>query len=83
LLGEAFEYASGQTLDFLSDALESVPSEERLKAVIDAYLSPGHAARPGGGCPVAALGPELARSPEARQRLSRAVKKTYSARWHA
>jgi hypothetical protein len=51
LLGEAFEHVNRQTLDFLSDALESVPSEKRLKSVIDAYLSPGHAARPGGGCP--------------------------------
>lgn len=68
LLREALEQASGQTLETLSTALESVPEERRLRAVIDAYLSPEHAAHPDRGCPVAALGPELARAGGKSQR---------------
>jgi TetR/AcrR family transcriptional regulator, transcriptional repressor for nem operon len=74
LLAEALELAGGQTIDTLSRY--SGPNGPGLGAVIDAYLSPGHAAHPDRGCPVAALGPEVARA-EGRPRrdLARGVKR--------
>jgi len=75
LLDEAVEYADDQTLKSLSKMLESLPAEQRLSAIIDAYLSPGHAEQLANGCPVAALAPELARSKKTRQSLGHAVKR--------
>jgi TetR/AcrR family transcriptional repressor of nem operon len=76
LLGAALEHASGETLETLAKALESVPPERRLRAVIDTYLSPQHAAHPDRGCPVAALGVELARTGGTPRRdLARAVRR--------
>ena len=75
LLDEALEFANEQTLESLSKMLESLPAEQRLSAIIDAYLSPGHAEQAANGCPVAALGPELARSKKTRQSLAHAVKR--------
>jgi TetR/AcrR family transcriptional repressor of nem operon len=62
LLREALEHASTQTVDMLSKPLASVPDESRLQGVIDAYLSPAHVAHPERGCPLATLGPEIART---------------------
>jgi TetR/AcrR family transcriptional repressor of nem operon len=62
LLREALEHASTQTVDMLSKPLASIPDESRLQAVIDAYLSPAHVAHPERGCPLATLGPEIART---------------------
>ena len=75
LLDEALEYADEQTLESLSKMLESLPAEQRLGAIIDAYLSPVHAEQPAHGCLVAALGPELARSKKTRQSLAHAVRR--------
>jgi TetR/AcrR family transcriptional repressor of nem operon len=61
LLREALEHASTQTVAMLSKPLTRVPDESRLQVVIDAYLSPAHVAHPERGCPLAALGPEIAR----------------------
>jgi TetR/AcrR family transcriptional repressor of nem operon len=41
----------------------SAPEGQALRAMIERYLSTGHANSPGAGCVVAALGPELARKP--------------------
>ena len=73
LLAESLEHAGGETIDALSRHAGTDGPE--LGAVIDAYLSPGHAAHPERGCPVAALGPEVARA-EGRPRrdLARGVK---------
>jgi len=62
LVGPALERAGGQTLEMLSSVAASLQEDERFRAAIDAYLSPAHAAHPERGCPVAALGAELARS---------------------
>ena len=76
LLGQALERASFQTLETLSRELESVPPERRLDAVIDAYLSPRHAAHADRGCPLAALGAEIARGDgKSRRVLARGVKR--------
>jgi TetR/AcrR family transcriptional repressor of nem operon len=75
LMTEALERATGQTLDALSKAFEALPADQRLGAVIDAYLSPGHVAHPEAGCPVAALGPEVARAGGVlRRNLARDIK---------
>lgn len=62
LLREALEHASSQTVDMLSKPLTDTPGEDRLQTVIEAYLSPAHVAHPEWGCPVATLGPEIART---------------------
>src|SRR6266545_4873527 len=62
LLREALEHASTQTVEMLSKPLASVPDQNRLQVVIDAYLSPAHVAHPDRGCPLATLGPEIART---------------------
>jgi TetR/AcrR family transcriptional repressor of nem operon len=59
LIGAALARASRETIERLSNT--RVPSDQRIDAVIDTYLSAGHAAHPELGCPLAALGPELVR----------------------
>jgi len=62
LLGESLDYASRQTLEKLSKPLAGMPAANRFRTVVDAYLSPGHVAHPEFGCPLASLGPEVARA---------------------
>src|SRR5580700_4886969 len=45
------------------EVAESAPEGQALRAIIERYLSTGHANSPGMGCVFAALGPELARKP--------------------
>src|SRR5262249_1065373 len=61
LLSESLDYASRQTLEKLSKPLAGTPAAHRFRTVVDAYLSPGHVAHPELGCPLASLGPEVAR----------------------
>jgi TetR/AcrR family transcriptional regulator, transcriptional repressor for nem operon len=68
LIAEALTRASNETLERLSKLLESVPDEQRIHAVIDGYLSTRHAAHPEHGCPLAALGAEVARAGGKRRR---------------
>jgi TetR/AcrR family transcriptional repressor of nem operon len=76
LLAAALELASRETIEALSGTLERIPAEQRLHAVIDAYLTPQHAAHPERGCPVAALGPELVRAGgSTRRHIARSVKR--------
>ncbi len=75
MLEAAFELASLQTVERLTAALQGRPNQHPLSAVIDAYLSPEHARHPDQGCPVAALGPEMARSPaRMRRALARSIR---------
>lgn len=62
LLRAALEHAGEQTIEMLSKPLADAPAEHRLQSVIDAYLSPAHVAHPEWGCPLATLGPEIARA---------------------
>ena len=55
LVGAALRRASSQTIGILS-------KNPQIDAVIDTYLSTGHAAHPEIGCPLAAMGSELART---------------------
>jgi TetR/AcrR family transcriptional repressor of nem operon len=45
------------------ETAESAPEGQALRAMIERYLSTGHANSPGAGCVVAALGQEFARKP--------------------
>src|SRR5262249_49547575 len=66
LLAAALDHAAIQT------AVKNHPSPDQLLNVALAYLSPSHLIHPESGCPVPALGPELAR-------CSRKVKQTFAA----
>jgi TetR/AcrR family transcriptional repressor of nem operon len=68
LLRESLRYASGQTVEMLSTPLASTPRQDQFRTMLDMYLSPMHAAHPERGCPLATLGPEVARSGGAAQR---------------
>jgi TetR/AcrR family transcriptional repressor of nem operon len=62
LLPEALEAAFAQTMRRLQSAAEDQSEPlRRLDAVLQTYLSETHRDRPDIGCPVAALGPEIAR----------------------
>lgn len=70
LFVEAVARALEETGRGMEEAAKSAPEGQALKAVIERYLSVGHANSPGSGCVRAALGPELARKPLAvRQRI--------------
>jgi TetR/AcrR family transcriptional repressor of nem operon len=57
-LSEAFREISGR----LAEAGEQSKPGTAWKAIVKTYLSPEHCDHPESGCPVAALGPELARA---------------------
>src|SRR5262245_5248095 len=61
LLRAALEHASEQTIERLSKPLAELRGEDRLRTVIDSYLSPAHVAHPEAGCPLVSLGPEVIR----------------------
>jgi TetR/AcrR family transcriptional repressor of nem operon len=78
LLAEAIEYASAQTLAGLGGSVDAASTKMDLRAVVDAYLSPWHVTHVDVGCPVAALGPEIAR---AGGRMQRNLRRTIRARF--
>ncbi len=58
----------------MSAAIAKAPSGQELEFMIEMYLSERHCADPAGGCPVAALAPEIGRQPRAvRAAFDRAV----------
>ena len=59
----------------LETAVKNRPGPDQLLNVALAYLSPRHLIHPENGCPVAALGPELARSSKkVKQKLAAAIR---------
>jgi TetR/AcrR family transcriptional regulator, transcriptional repressor for nem operon len=68
LFVEAVARALDETGRGLVDVAKSAPEGHALRAIIERYLSAGHANSPGIGCVRAALGPELARKPVAIRR---------------
>src|ERR1700746_3123725 len=70
LFVEAVARALDETGRGMEEVAKSAPAGQALRAIIERYLSVGHANSPGSGCGRAALGPELARKPLAvRQRI--------------
>lgn len=75
LLAEALAHASQQVSATVRQAANNQPSPAALLSIADAYLSPKHLQHPEAGCPVAALGPELARSTgKVRQTLANGIR---------
>jgi TetR/AcrR family transcriptional repressor of nem operon len=71
LVAEALDQANAETLALLDVPDERATPRHRLHAMVDAYLSDWHAAHAGRGCPIAALGPEVARAGgKGRRRLA-------------
>lgn len=62
------------------EAAKSAPEGRALRAIIERYLSAGHANSPGMGCVLAALGPELARKPLSVRKRIEAVREAYRER---
>ena len=56
------------------------PEGQALRAIIERYLSTGHANSPGMGCAFAALGPELARKPLSLRKRIEASREAYRER---
>src|SRR5262249_55644199 len=62
------------------EAAKSAPEGQALRAIIERYLSVGHANSPGSGCVRAALGPELARKPLSVRKRVEALLEAYRER---
>jgi TetR/AcrR family transcriptional regulator, transcriptional repressor for nem operon len=62
------------------EAAKSAPEGQALRAIIERYLSTGHANSPGMGCVLAALGPELTRKPLSVRKRIEAVREAYRER---
>lgn len=70
LFVEAVARALDETGRSMVEVAKSAREGQALRAIIERYLSTGHANSPGSGCVRAALGPELARKPlEVRKRI--------------
>jgi TetR/AcrR family transcriptional repressor of nem operon len=80
LFVEAVARALDETGRGMVEVAKSVPEGQALRAIIDRYLSVGHANSPGSGCVRAALGPELARKPVAVRRRIEALLEAYRER---
>src|SRR5207253_5965773 len=81
LFVEAVARALEETGRGMVDVARSVPEGQALRAIIERYLSAGHANSPGTGCVRAALGPELARKPVAVRRRIEALLQAYRERF--
>jgi TetR/AcrR family transcriptional repressor of nem operon len=74
LMAESLAHASALALA----RVETVPPDAAGRdAYIASYLSPEHRDAPGAGCPMAALGPEVAREPALRATFTAHLKSTY------
>src|SRR6266446_6252651 len=80
LFVEAVARALDETGRGMVEVANSAPEGQALRAIIERYLSVGHANSPGTGCVRAALGPELARKPVAVRRRIEALLQAYRER---
>jgi TetR/AcrR family transcriptional regulator, transcriptional repressor for nem operon len=80
LFVEAVARALDETGRGMVEVAKSAPEGEALRAIIERYLSTGHANSPGSGCVRAALGPELARKPLGVRRRIEALLEAYRER---
>ena len=80
LFVEAVARALEETGRGMVEVAQSAPEGQALRAIIERYLSVGHANSPGTGCVRAALGPELARKPVAVRRRIEALLEAYRER---
>jgi TetR/AcrR family transcriptional repressor of nem operon len=74
LYAEAVARAFQQTGDWMVAAAKAAPKGQELRGMIEAYLSEEHLHRPGTGCAIAVLGPEMSRqSLQVRKRLAQTM----------
>jgi TetR/AcrR family transcriptional repressor of nem operon len=81
LFVEAVARALEETGKGLVEVAESAPEGQALRAIIERYLSIGHANSPGSGCVRATLGPELARKPMAVRKKIESLLEAYRERF--
>src|ERR1700747_13981 len=81
LFVEAVARALDETGRDIVEVAKSAPEGQALRAIIERYLSAGHANSPGTGCVRAALGPELARKPAAVRRRIESLLEAYRERF--
>jgi TetR/AcrR family transcriptional regulator, transcriptional repressor for nem operon len=75
LLAAALDHAAAQVTSMLETSVKKSPGVDQLLTMALAYLSPPHLAHPERGCPVAALGPEVARAgKKVQQTLAAAIR---------
>ena len=68
LVIEAFSHAMDRSTERWRKLAEQTPPEQRMAAIVDAYLTPVHRDDPGHGCAIPTLGAEIAReSPKTRK----------------
>jgi TetR/AcrR family transcriptional regulator, transcriptional repressor for nem operon len=68
LVIEAFAHAMDRSTERWRKLAEQMPPEQRMAAIVDAYLTPAHRDDPGHGCAIPTLGAEIAReSPKTRK----------------
>ncbi len=80
LFVEAVARALDETGRGMVEVAESAPEGQALRAIIERYLSVGHANSPGLGCVRATLGPELARKPLSVRKRIEALLEAYRER---
>jgi TetR/AcrR family transcriptional repressor of nem operon len=80
LLVEAVGRAFDEMGIGMLEAANSAPEGQALRAIIERYLSPGHANSPGTGCVLSTLGPELARKPLSVRKRIEASQEAYRER---
>jgi TetR/AcrR family transcriptional repressor of nem operon len=81
LFVEAVARALDETGRGMVEVAKSAPEGQAVRAIIERYLSAGHANSPGTGCVRAAMGPELARKPLAVRRKIEALLEAYRERF--
>jgi TetR/AcrR family transcriptional regulator, transcriptional repressor for nem operon len=75
MLAEAAGWACAESAAAVADVVASVPTEQALKTMLSAYLSPEHLEQIESGCPLAALGSETVRqAPDVRRATTQHVK---------
>ena len=62
-------------------SLQNMPREDRWKEIVRLYLSPEHCNHPDTGCPVATLGPEIARAKFSVRKRIAGLMKERAGRW--
>jgi TetR/AcrR family transcriptional regulator, transcriptional repressor for nem operon len=68
LVEKSIVWAVRQTNERIRLWLRNAPSDEGLKAIVESYLHPSHRDEIGTGCPLPALGADIARMPLAARR---------------
>jgi len=81
LFVEAVARALEETGNGMVEAAKFAREGQALRAIIERYLSAGHANSPGTGCVRATLGPELARKPVAVRRRIEVLLEAYRERF--